>query len=731
MANPRDFVPAKYKKPTTDKDNVVAASEVNSPTIVTPITPTNLATPDTQKTDSLWSGLASDETSKPLDNAIAISKQAMSADPNPTEQTDVIDTASPSEDSQSNIDIPSAGDTATPTKQFAKPKSKQNKLAGILVILFLVVGTMAGYFLMLQNQDGRQQASQGAPPYMNALTPNEDGSCPTGYAKLITGKDMCYLEGLTLPSGIQGLCPPPKVSYVASDGTKFCKPADLIIPTPPPTSTVTTAGQASCVGCYGTCWNGSTNITNSGGSVGGTVGGGSVECPANAWNDPNAIIAGTYWHCTPDNDSNPDNNKCARYTLNIPSTLNAAVEYFANNPSLAQELNIGQENSVMLQANGQPLALAPFLNCSPNNFGNDANGNPIVTDGYNTLSNNLCEENNGICSWTETETVEVTKPDNTKAEVTVTKCYLNGDYYVQNYASQGLTWSPYNTGCGDGVHDYYNQTTGSSAGTDPSYLGDCNTWHFTTCLDQGSGVNGLGCGITTTPPNEPPNEPPSEPPTTTTPPPTGTPTPTPTLPPQLVCTDIEMLDASGSAMTGDDDQDLVDGDRVRFRSSASADDPDATFEFRILPPNTYAWIDITDTSATAAKDVSAFYTIVSSGHHVVQSRLCIDGVCQAWETNDENNVSDNLFISRGATCQAPPGVVSDRMLRTCDQRSDCPTDHYCGTDIVCQSDSDCSNGFVCYQPPMPPCPSGMSCNQRMPAKICADVDPTLITTTTR
>jgi hypothetical protein len=192
-----------------------------------------------------------------------------------------------------------------------------------------------------------------------------------------------------------------------------------------------------------------------------------------------------------------------------------------------------------------------------------------------------------------------------------------------------------------------------------------------------------------------------------------------------------MLDASGSAMTGNDDQSLVDGDRVRFRSSASAEDPDATFEFRILPPNTYAWIDITDTSATAAPDVSAFYTIVSSGHHVVQSRLCIDGVCQVWESNDENNVSDDLFISKGATCQAPPGVASDRMLRTCEQRSDCPTDHYCGTDIVCETNADCSNGFVCYQPPMPACPSGMSCTQQMPDKVCADVDPALITNTNR
>ncbi|MDH5533051.1 MAG: hypothetical protein OEX81_01330 [Candidatus Pacebacteria bacterium] len=41
------------------------------------------------------------------------------------------------------------------------------------------------------------------------------------------------------------------------------------------------------------------------------------------------------------------------------------------------------------------------------------------------------------------------------------------------------------------------------------------------------------------------------------------------------------------------------------------------------------------------------------------------------------------------------------------------------TQQSCQTDTDCSNGEICYQPPMPPCPDGMGCAQVMPAKYCA------------
>lgn len=41
----------------------------------------------------------------------------------------------------------------------------------------------------------------------------------------------------------------------------------------------------------------------------------------------------------------------------------------------------------------------------------------------------------------------------------------------------------------------------------------------------------------------------------------------------------------------------------------------------------------------------------------------------------------------------------------------------CGS--ACSADTDCTSGNVCYQPPMPVCPDGVSCSQVMPAKRCA------------
>ena len=37
----------------------------------------------------------------------------------------------------------------------------------------------------------------------------------------------------------------------------------------------------------------------------------------------------------------------------------------------------------------------------------------------------------------------------------------------------------------------------------------------------------------------------------------------------------------------------------------------------------------------------------------------------------------------------------------------------------CESDEDCSNSQMCFQPPMPPCPTGRNCAQVMPVKRCA------------
>jgi hypothetical protein len=124
---------------------------------------------------------------------------------------------------------------------------------------------------------------------------------------------------------------------------------------------------------------------------------------------------------------------------------------------------------------------------------------------------------------------------------------------------------------------------------------------------------------------------------------TDTPTAPPTAPPVVapICSNIEMLDASNITMTGDDDKGILKGDRVFFRASASdSSDSSIRYEFRIWAPNMSTWTDITNPdSGSAAKNVSAAYTIISSGFHTAQARICQGSVCQPWETLD----SDQTF----------------------------------------------------------------------------------------
>jgi len=46
----------------------------------------------------------------------------------------------------------------------------------------------------------------------------------------------------------------------------------------------------------------------------------------------------------------------------------------------------------------------------------------------------------------------------------------------------------------------------------------CNEWHWTHCINEGSGQNGVGCDVTNNPPDGPPDNPPSNPPGSPTPP---------------------------------------------------------------------------------------------------------------------------------------------------------------------------------------------------------------------
>jgi hypothetical protein len=102
-----------------------------------------------------------------------------------------------------------------------------------------------------------------------------------------------------------------------------------------------------------------------------------------------------------------------------------------------------------------------------------------------------------------------------------------------------------------------------------------------------------------------------------------------------VCANIEILDANNNLLSGDDDDDLSVDDQVRFRCAAEGNqNVEFDYQFRIWDKSTDVWENITDTSDTVAKNVSALYTIDNFGKYVVQGRICWGSECQVWETVD-------------------------------------------------------------------------------------------------
>jgi hypothetical protein len=94
---------------------------------------------------------------------------------------------------------------------------------------------------------------------------------------------------------------------------------------------------------------------------------------------------------------------------------------------------------------------------------------------------------------------------------------------ASTHIANGETWVPSGTGC---------VTTEQK--TDPNSPHYCYRWHWTTCLNEGTGLSGVGCDVvgSSNPSNPPsnPSNPPSNPPGLT-PTPTAISTATPTLTP--------------------------------------------------------------------------------------------------------------------------------------------------------------------------------------------------------
>lgn len=160
MYNPKDFIPAKYKKNT---DQVGDSS--------------NDAKIDT-KTNSPWSDLAKEPEIPEYRSSVTLDESGIKNKLDASHKIDELREISQKQTSSIN----------------PKNKTKNTKkLTGLIMVFFLVIGVFASYFLTKQNQDLRQQAyvpCDTGDPYCGA-----NGRCVSGY-KMIDGE--CVPNNVTV-----------------------------------------------------------------------------------------------------------------------------------------------------------------------------------------------------------------------------------------------------------------------------------------------------------------------------------------------------------------------------------------------------------------------------------------------------------------------------------------------------------------------------------------------------
>ena len=667
MTDPRDFLPAKYNK--TQKDKSV-------------FPPTDLkAENQSSKIDSPWADLAKEPKIPTYRNAV---------DSSNNNNNDQVGDEKNSTTAFSDKFLETTNQTSTFT-----PKRKSNsKLAGLLVVFFLVIGVFSSYLLTQQNQDGRQQASGGEeqiekPP----IRVRDEGEA-------VKDKPVARFGDADEPY--------PTFNFDTRTITvpTPASPIDLSnLPIPTVNDALGTFGQ--CVGDQ--CKNTLKDFEN-----------------------PAVLIRGTY-PCA------SNTGRCLVGGTGAQATAKAAIDFGFKIAELVAAEKSGSEKAEIYKAiNNGALNI---INHNDYN-GVDKDGNPLYSPAQlipyipcGGITEVSCEGDGGGTATVGTGfTLVATYGDEAPDGQFI---FITPEEYARRLAA-GENWVP----------------TG---------VGGVNYPHFTTCTDQGSGVDLIGCGVELPKDDGDGDNTPKPPSTTTIPPSTTTIPPTvTTTAPTPICSNIEMLDSTGNIMTADDDEKLKNGDQVKFRASAAnASSSVITYEFRLMAPNTTAWQNITNTSAgAAAANVSAAYAIISSGHHIVQARICVSGVCQAWENVDISETAltptpsvtttATSIPSTTATATVSPtttptiaklgercGTISGNVV-ACEsgtycssvpaggcsiingQQTRCATAPYClqAEGLTCSTNVDCFSGYSCYQPPMPSCPAGQSCIQVMPAKYC-------------
>lgn len=185
MNDPRDFLPAKYKNGQSSKKEA------------------NVSDQSKEEVSSPWKDLAKEpnvpeyrnDFSTPTDKK----EQVIEMDSVPTNsvQDNIVKTEPQNTDNENKNNFP-----------LKTGKKTANKLVGLLVVFFLVVGVFSSYLLTKQNQDNRQQASGTDPYSCNSGEPN----CKCAYngstleCRIDTSDDGCDPGMTTLSNGDPGMC---------------------------------------------------------------------------------------------------------------------------------------------------------------------------------------------------------------------------------------------------------------------------------------------------------------------------------------------------------------------------------------------------------------------------------------------------------------------------------------------------------------------------------------------
>lgn len=168
MYNPKDFIPAKYRKVT---DQVGSSSDGLG------------QTKDDDKADSPWSDLAKEPSTPEYRSNVTLGENGIKSEINASIKLDELKEISQEQQKPSSLNL-------------KKKPSNKKKLTGLLMVFFLVIGVFASYMLSKQNQDNRQQASVGDPYECNPG--DDDCICAYDGSELRCRKDLDYDCGTSM-----------------------------------------------------------------------------------------------------------------------------------------------------------------------------------------------------------------------------------------------------------------------------------------------------------------------------------------------------------------------------------------------------------------------------------------------------------------------------------------------------------------------------------------------------